>query len=54
VNADSRVERRSVVPGEIRGGDITIQSGLAPGERIVAAGVSSLGEGMKVRPLETR
>jgi RND family efflux transporter MFP subunit len=54
VQADGRVERRGVVAGEIRGADVIIESGLTPGERIVAAGVSSLREGMQVRPLETR
>jgi hypothetical protein len=33
---------------------MTIRSGLTSGERIVAAGVSGLREGMKVRPLEAR
>jgi membrane fusion protein, multidrug efflux system len=41
-------------PGEIYGGNMTAGSGLASGERIVAAGVSALREGMKVRPLEAR
>jgi membrane fusion protein, multidrug efflux system len=51
---DGRVARRSVAAGEIYGGNMTIRSGLASGERIVAAGVSGLREGMKVRPLEAR
>ena len=40
--------------GAIVGGAIVVASGLAPGERIVAAGVSALREGMLVRPLESR
>jgi RND family efflux transporter MFP subunit len=54
VKADGRVARRSVAAGQIYGGNMTIRSGLASGERIVAAGVSGLREGMKVRPLEAR
>jgi hypothetical protein len=52
LDAQSRAERREVRTGAIRGGDITIATGLAPGERIVAAGVSALRAGMQVRPLD--
>ena len=54
VKPDGRVTRRKVVVGAIQGGDIVIGSGLKAGERIVAAGVSGLREGMKVRPIEAR
>ena len=54
VGADGLVTRRNVVPGEVRGGDVSVTSGLKAGERIVAAGVSALREGMKVRQLDAR
>ena len=38
----------------IVGADMVVASGLASGERIVAAGVGALREGMAVRPLESR
>lgn len=52
VGDDGGIVRRSVRLGEIRGAEILVLSGLAVGERIVAAGVSELREGMKVRPLD--
>lgn len=54
VGQDGRVARRPVRTGAIVGADIVVASGLAPGERIVAAGVGALREGMAVRPLESR
>ncbi len=54
VNEDGRVARRPIRTGAIVGADIAVVSGLAPGERIVAAGVGALREGMPVRPLEPR
>lgn len=54
VGDDGRVARRPVRTGAIVGADIVVESGLAPGERIVAAGVGALREGMAVRPLESR
>ena len=54
VGTDGLVKRRNVVPGEVRGGDVSVTSGLKAGERIVTAGVSALREGMKVRPLDAR
>lgn len=51
VNSDSMVvTRRNVTLEEGVGADLRVSSGLEPGETIVAAGVSSLSEGMKVRP----
>lgn len=47
----SRVNRRPVAVGAVRGSDIVILEGLAPGERIVTAGVHHLRDGMLVRPL---
>lgn len=54
VGTDGLVTRRNVVPGEVRGGDVSVSSGLKTGERIVTAGVSALREGMKVRQLDAR
>ncbi|ENO84034.1 RND family efflux transporter MFP subunit, partial [Thauera aminoaromatica S2] len=54
VGDDERVARRPVRTGAIVGADIVVESGLAPGERVVAAGVGALREGMAVRPLESR
>lgn len=52
VDPDSaRVSQRAVETGSVQGGDILVTAGLAPGERIVTAGVSQLREGMLVRPL---
>jgi membrane fusion protein, multidrug efflux system len=49
--ATSRVSRRPVEVGAVRGSDITVVEGLAPGDRIVVAGVHHLRDGMLVRPL---
>jgi RND family efflux transporter MFP subunit len=54
VKDDGRVARRPVRTGAVVGADIVVASGLSPGERIVAAGVGALREGMQVRPLEAR
>lgn len=54
VKEDGRVARRPVRIGAVVGADIVVASGLSPGERIVAAGVGALREGMQVRPLEAR
>ncbi|MFV8825315.1 efflux RND transporter periplasmic adaptor subunit [Thauera sp. WH-2] len=54
VGQDGRVTRRPVHTGAIVGADMVVASGLASGERIVAAGVGALREGMAVRPLESR
>lgn len=52
VGADGSVAGRAIETGEIQGGNIRILRGLNAGDRIVAAGVQALREGMKVRPLE--
>lgn len=52
VGADGAVAGRAIETGEIQAGNIRILRGLDAGERIVAAGVQALREGMKVRPLE--
>lgn len=52
VGADGALTSHAIETGEIQGGNIRILRGLDAGERIVAAGVQALREGMKVRPLE--
>lgn len=54
VNKAGQVQRAPVALGDVRGGQIALRSGLNGGERIVAAGVGALREGMKVRPLDAR
>jgi RND family efflux transporter MFP subunit len=51
VGADDTVARRPVKLGEATGGQIAIEDGLQPGDRIAVAGVTFLREGMKVRDL---
>ena len=52
VGADDRVTRREVKPGELFGRDrVVIDSGVAPGDRVVTAGVYQLREGERVRIL---
>jgi RND family efflux transporter MFP subunit len=51
VGPDGTVARRPVKLGEATGGRIEILDGLQPGERIAAAGVTFLRDGMKVRDL---
>jgi len=53
VNAETRqVNPRNVTTGQIRGADIEILAGLAPGDTVVAAGLSQLRPGLAVRPLD--
>ncbi|RMF19447.1 MAG: efflux RND transporter periplasmic adaptor subunit [Gammaproteobacteria bacterium] len=40
-----------VTPGRMSGDQMTILEGLNPGDRVIAAGVSHVREGMKVRPM---
>jgi RND family efflux transporter MFP subunit len=51
VGPEETVARRPVKLGEATGGRIEILDGLQPGDRIAAAGVTFLREGMKVRDL---
>lgn len=52
VGADDRVTRRAVTLGELFGRDrVVVDSGVAPGERVVTAGVYRLREGEQVRIL---
>ena len=48
---NGQVSRRTIETGTLQGADVAVLSGLAPGERIVTAGVHSLREGMRVHPL---
>lgn len=54
VDERSRITRRAIQAGPIRGADLTVESGLVAGDRIVVAGVHALREGMQVRPLDER
>lgn len=47
----SRVSRRPIEVGAIQGEDVVVLGGLAPGERIVTAGVNHLRDGMLVHAL---
>lgn len=47
----SRVTRRAVEVGKVRGSEVVVLGGLKAGERIVTTGVNHLREGMPVRPL---
>lgn len=52
VGADDRVTRRAVTLGDLFGRDrVVVDSGVAPGERVVTAGVYRLREGEQVRIL---
>lgn len=51
VSEEGEVARVPVKIGEVAGGNVEIVDGLAPGDRIVIAGVSFLHDGMKVRDL---
>lgn len=50
-NESQTVARQSVRVGDIRGGQVEIIEGLAPGDRFAAAGGQQLREGMRVRPM---
>jgi multidrug efflux pump subunit AcrA (membrane-fusion protein) len=54
VTSDSKAASREVALGERRGGAIVVTSGLAPGERIIIAGVHSLAEGQPIKLSEPR
>ena len=47
----SRVSRRAIETGALQDADVAVLKGLAPGDRIVTAGVHSLRDGMRVHPL---
>ena len=51
VDAENKVNIRTVKVGERSGGMWIIDEGLKPGERVVAEGVQKVGPGMPVKPL---
>lgn len=53
VKADQTVEARSIKPGPIVAGFTIIESGLAPGERVVSDGQSKLSPGTRVSTEDT-
>ena len=50
VDGQMRARRASITPGRFEGGRIQVEDGLAPGDLIIAAGVSYVREGMLVKP----
>lgn len=52
--ATMRVSKRPVDLGELSGGNATILSGVASGDRVVVSGVNSVTENMLVRELESK
>ncbi len=50
VGSDNTVSKRAVDVGNLRNDRIVVEKNLKPGERVIAAGVSSLKEGMEVHP----
>ena len=51
VKADNTVTVRVVKPGPTQGDKVSIEEGLAPGERVVVDGTDKLREGAKVEPV---
>ena len=52
LDVDNRAQRANIEAGQLSGDRVVVTSGLQPGDRIITAGVSSVREGMKVRPLQ--
>jgi len=51
VKPDNTVTVRVVKPGPTQGDSVSIEEGLAPGERVVVDGADKLREGAKVEPV---
>ena len=51
VNEELNVKKSEVVIGEISHDDIIVLSGISPGDQVIAAGVSYIQDGMRVKPL---
>ncbi|WP_371227881.1 efflux RND transporter periplasmic adaptor subunit [Roseovarius sp. 2305UL8-3] len=51
VGADNTTTRRDITLGEATGDRVVVLEGLAEGDVVVAAGVSSIMEGMAIRPI---
>ena len=52
VDKDNKVQRKDIVPGRMAEGLRMVQSGLAPGDRVVVAGQQKIHPGMPVKPNE--
>lgn len=53
LDESNRVSQHQIITGELTGSDtIEVRSGLAVGDRLAIAGVSTLREGMKVKPID--
>lgn len=52
LDEQSRARRLAVQPRRIRGQQMLIEAALQPGDRLVAAGVSQVREGMPLHPIE--
>ena len=52
VNKDNKVEQRFVEVGPLSGERVVITNNLQLGEQVVVAGMSSLREGMEIRPIQ--
>jgi membrane fusion protein (multidrug efflux system) len=50
VNAENKIDIRTVKPGDRVGAMWIIEEGLKPGERVVAEGVQKVRPGMQVNP----
>jgi multidrug efflux pump subunit AcrA (membrane-fusion protein) len=50
--ASQSVVARPVTVSEVRGNEVIVSKGLSAGDRVAAAGVSYLRDGMKVKLLE--
>lgn len=51
VKSDNTVTVRVVRPGPTQGDDVSLEAGLAPGERVVVDGADKLREGARVEPI---
>ncbi|MCT4656329.1 MAG: efflux RND transporter periplasmic adaptor subunit [Cohaesibacter sp.] len=50
VSSDNKVSKVPVTTGEVTGGQVAIKQGLKAGDVIASAGISSLQDGMQVKP----
>jgi membrane fusion protein (multidrug efflux system) len=51
VDANGKVQARTIETGEWHGSDFVVISGLKPGEKIVISGIMNLRPGMVVKPV---
>ena len=51
VGEDNTVSRQVVTLGEASSDQVAVRDGLAPGDRVVSAGVSQIVDGMAIRPI---